>query len=304
MITVFTPTFNRKDTLLRLYTSLLKQTFRDFEWIVLDDGSTDDTEDLIRNWALEGEILIKYHRVKNGGKHRAINKGLEIANRELFFIVDSDDYLLENSLHLILKYYYPIKDNDSIIGVTGFRVYPDGKLIGGKKFPNHITDSNLIERRSRYKVTADLAQVFKTKIFKEFLFPNIPDENFVAESIVWNRMCISYSMRYFNEAIYVGEYLEGGLSNNSVRNRRKNSQYSTLLYKELVSNPLAGIKLKLKSATNFWRFGFYRNKNIFKLFREIKNYKYSIICLFAGLCYYIKDSFKDEINIKTLNKRK
>lgn len=301
MITVFTPTYNRANTIEKLYHSLINQTYKNFEWVIVDDGSQDNTEQIVKNWILENKIKIIYYKQKNGGKHRAINKGLELANGELFFIVDSDDYLLEDSLSKVNFYYQDIKENDTIIGVTGFRCFPNKEIIGGKMFPNNVVDSNLIERRQQYKVVADMAHVIKTDIFRKYLFPDIEGEKFVAESIVWNRMSIDYKMRYFNEPIYVGEYLEGGLSNNSIRNRRENSKYSTLLYKELVNNPIADGKLKFKSAINYWRFTFCKSKNIFKLLNEIKNFKYSIITLPIGLVFYIKDNLNSEVNIKSLN---
>lgn len=301
MITVFTPTYNRIQTLPKLYESLLKQTFKDFEWLIVDDGSSDNTAELVNDWKKARLLNITYFKKENGGKHRAINKGLELAKGELFFIVDSDDYLLNNSLLLINKHYQDIKDNSEIIGVTGFRCYPDGKIIGGKMFPNSVTDSNLIERRSKYKVKADMAHVLKTEIFRKFLFPEVQGEKFVAESIVWNRMSMQYKMRYFNEPIYVGEYLDGGLSNNSIKNRRKNNLYATLLYKELVSNPIADPIVKLKAAINYWRFAFCKSKNIFSLFFELKNFHYSIMAFPIGFILYIRDSLNNNINVKSLN---
>ena len=301
MISVFTPTYNRANTLQRLYDSLLSQQYKNFEWVIVDDGSSDQTVEVVQSWINEAKIKIVFYKQENGGKHRAINKGLDLATGELFFIVDSDDYLLEDSLFKVDFYYQDIEGDDTIIGVTGFRCFPNKEIIGGKLFPYNIVDSNLIERRQRYKVVADMAHVIKTEIFRKYLFPDIKGERFVAESIVWNRMSIDYKMRYFNEPIYVGEYLEGGLSNNSIKNRRINSNYSTLLYKELVSNPIADKKLKLKSAINFWRFAFCKSKNVFKLFNEVRNFKYSIIGLPIGLVFYIKDSLNSEINVKSLN---
>ena len=93
MITVFTPTYNRAYSLPRLYESLQKQTFKDFEWLIVDDGSTDNTVDMVTGWSKEGKLTIRYIQMTNGGKHRAINKGVALAKGKLFFIVDSDDWL-------------------------------------------------------------------------------------------------------------------------------------------------------------------------------------------------------------------
>ncbi|TGN26696.1 glycosyltransferase family 2 protein [Empedobacter tilapiae] len=297
IITVFTPSYNREKFLPKLYSSLLRQTFKDFEWVIVDDGSSDNTTELVNRWKEEGFIKIKYFKKNNGGKHRAINKGLELASGELFFIVDSDDYLTDNALEIVCKYYEPIKNNDNIIGVTGFRAYSDGSFIGGRRFPNEITDSNLIERRTKYGVTADLAHVIKTHIFRKFLFPDISGENFVAESIVWNRMSIDYKMRYFNEAIYIGEYLEEGLSSNSIRNRIKNNKYASLLYSELVNNPNVVFKLKVKSIINYWRFALCNDKSIFENLKFVKNYFLAILLFPIGYVYYLKDKKYNDVKI-------
>lgn len=299
-ITIFTATYNRAHTLKRLYDSLLVQTYKDFEWLIIDDGSTDNTEYLISDFINEGRINIVYHKKNNGGKHRAINEGLNLAIGELFFIVDSDDYLLESSLERVCYYYKDIRDDPEVIGISGFMCFPNQEIIGNRTFPHDIIDSNIIERRERYKVTADLANILKTEVFKKYLFPDILNEKFVAESIVWNKMAIKYKMRYFNEVIYVAEYLEGGLSKNSIKNRRNNPKYSSLLYKELVNNPIASRMLKFKSAVNYWRFSFCKSKNILLLINEIGNYRYSFPALPLGYVFFIKDNINDNmyINVK------
>lgn len=302
VITIFTPTYNRANCLHRLYDSLCKQTFpnHNFEWLIVDDGSSDNTKEIVQTWVDENKIPIVYHKQKNGGKHRAINKGLDIARGELFFIVDSDDYLPENSLETIIKYYLPIRESQEIIGVVGLMGTPQGNVIGGKTFPNTL-DSNLIERRSKYGVTADMAKVIKTEKFKEFYFPDVPNEKFVAESIVWNRMAIKYKFRYFNEIIYIGEYIEGGLSNNSIRNRRKNPIYATTLYRELVKNPHSNLKLKIKSTINYWRFALCNKKIFFNSIHLLINPFY-LFTFPIGIVFNIKDKIDNNINIKKINK--
>ncbi|MCS2864766.1 glycosyltransferase family 2 protein [Bacteroides thetaiotaomicron] len=102
MVTVFTPTYNRAYILNDLYQSLCRQTCRKFEWLIVDDGSTDNTEGLVASWLDEGKMSLRYIKQPNGGKHRAINKGIQEANGDLFFIVDSDDYLAKNAIERIL----------------------------------------------------------------------------------------------------------------------------------------------------------------------------------------------------------
>ena len=104
-ITIFTPTYNRDYIIINLYKSLLIQTLKDFEWLIIDDGSTDNTELLVSSFIKDNKINIRYIKQQNGGKHRAINKALEEAKGELFFIVDSDDQLVDNAIERILYYF-------------------------------------------------------------------------------------------------------------------------------------------------------------------------------------------------------
>lgn len=300
LFTIFTPSYNRCDTLSRLYESLLSQTFLSFEWVIVDDGSTDNTSSLVEKWILEKKININYFVQENGGKHRAINKGLDLAKGELFYIVDSDDYLPNDSLEIVNTSYNSIKHDNTIIGVVGFCSSKEGDILGGKIFPFEFIDTNLIERRNKYNITADMAKVIKTNIFKEFYFPEILGEKFVAESIVWNRMAVKYNFRYINKSIYFAEYLEGGLSNNSIKNRRKNPKYATLLYSELTKNIKANLKLKIKSYINFWRFYPCRCESLFNAKNELPNIFMSLITLPFGFIYYLKDSVNSQINVKNI----
>ncbi|GIJ97700.1 sugar transferase [Capnocytophaga stomatis] len=302
-ITICTPTYNRANRLHRLYDSLCNQTYPNssFEWLIIDDGSTDDSEKIIQYWISEEKITILYYKKENGGKHRALNEGIGVAKGELFFIVDSDDFLPTNALDIVIKYYLPIRNNSNIIGVVGLMGNHKGEIIGSKKFDKDIIDSNLIERRSKYGVTADMAKVIKTEKFRDFLFPDIPQEKFVAESIIWNRMAIKYDFRYFNEIIYIAEYIEGGLSNNSIRNRRKNPIYATTLYRELVKNPKADFKTRIKAAINYWRFALCKKNIVFQNIKLLANPIY-LITLPLGAILNIKDRVNNDVNIKKINK--
>ena len=104
-LTVFTPTYNRRELLTRAYKSLTKQTIKDFEWLIVDDGSTDHTDDEVKKWIDDGIIHIRYHYRENGGKMRAHNTGVGLADTELFLCLDSDDYLVENAVEFALDFH-------------------------------------------------------------------------------------------------------------------------------------------------------------------------------------------------------
>lgn len=215
LFTVFTPTYNRGYIIGKLYESLCRQSFRDFEWIVVDDGSTDDTGTLIAKFVAEDKIPIRFIRQENGGKHRAINRGVREAQGELFFIVDSDDHLADNALERTAWHYSKICGNSEFCGVSGLRMFPNGEKIGGEENWS-IIDATAREIRTKYGVKGDLAEVWKTEILARFPFPEIEGETFCGEMLVWRRIArAGYKLRFFYEKIYVCEYLSDGLTRNS-----------------------------------------------------------------------------------------
>lgn len=253
MITVFTPTYNRGKLLSRLYKSLLEQTFRDFEWLIVDDGSSDDTESIVKELMDEGKLQIRYFKRENGGKHRAINKGVGLAKGELFFIVDSDDYLLENSLQLVWNYASDIMQDESFAGVAGSKCNPDGRKIGSPAKYN-ILDTDSVSYREKYKMKGDEAEVFKTDVLKKYPFPEFSGEKFVTEDIVINEIAKKYKLRHFNTNIYVCDYLQQGLTLN-IRKHHRNSPRGTMLYySNLVSDSRYGWNRHIRDTISFWRY--------------------------------------------------
>ncbi len=250
LITVFTPTYNRAHLLGRLYESLCAQRFTDFEWVIVDDGSTDGTASLVQGFIAERRIDIKYYNQRNGGKHRAINHGVSQAKGELFFIVDSDDSLPADSLQCIADEW--AKCDNSMGGVAGLDTTLDGKMIGGG-LPVDAIECNSLDIRFRHHVTGDMAEVFKTSVMQEFPFPEIEGEKFCPEALVWNRIAQKYKLRYFNKPIYIAEYQPDGLTDRIVRIRMESPIASTTYYAELLASDIPW-KQKLKAAINYWRF--------------------------------------------------
>ena len=252
MITVFTPTYNRAHLLPNLYESLKLQTFKDFEWLIIDDGSTDNTKIHVKKWAKETSFDIKYVYQENGGKHRAINRGVRIAHGELFFIVDSDDILPKDALETNWRYYEQIRDDDRFAGVCGLKAYYDGTMVQ-PKVGYDILDCKSLDYNFRLKLYGGKAEAFKTAIVRKFPFPEFPNENFCAESAVWNKIGAEYYLRYFNKVVYQCEFQENGLSANSLRLRIMNPKSAMYVYRDLSEYDVP-LLVRLKSAVNYWRF--------------------------------------------------
>ena len=254
MITVFTPTYNRAHLLPRLYESLCRQTFTDFEWVIVDDGSVDDTKGIVNKFLVDSvEFLgIRYFYQENGGKHRAINRGVKEAQGELFFIADSDDSLPPDALEQVARVYETVRGDESFGGVCGLDGTFDGDIIGSG-LPLERMDVNSIDLRNRYHVTGDMKEVFRTKVMREFPFPEIPNERFVPEMLVWNRIATKYKLRYFNRIIYLAEYQQDGITSSIVRARMQSPVASMMTYAEMTRYDIPLIQ-KVKAAVNFWRF--------------------------------------------------
>ena len=171
MITLFTPTYNRVHLLSRLYNSILMQDVIDVEWLIVDDGSIDDTEALIENFQKESIINIRYYKKSNGGKHTAINFGLQNAKGELFFIIDSDDVLAENALKIIKTHYQSIKNNDKICGIVGLSQYIDKQEIVGDYFLKNDWEVSFADVYLKYHLKGDKSVAFKTEVLQQYPFP-------------------------------------------------------------------------------------------------------------------------------------
>ena len=252
-ITVFTPTYNRAYSLPRLYDSLKAQTFKDFEWIIVDDGSVDNTEKLVEGWKNDAGLTIKYIKQANGGKHRAINRGVKDASGELFFIVDSDDWLPEDSLQLTHHYYLQIKQNPAFAGVAGSKCYPDGKKVGGE-VDYELLDTDNVSFREKLHIKGDMEEVWVTNVLRKYPFPEFEGEKFLTEAVVWNEIAKQYKLRYFNKNIYTCEYLADGLTCNIRRHHRNSPQGTMLFYSRLMKDKRFGCVRHIKDAINYWRY--------------------------------------------------
>lgn len=261
LITVITPTFNRATLLPRLYESLCRQTCKDFEWIVVDDGSTDNTQEVlaqllgITNHRVQSAgFKVQYYRKENGGKHTAVNLGVTKAQGKLTIILDSDDELPATSIEEITEACTKIKDSykskKPIGGVCGYMAHRNGDIIGMPMLDAVCDETDM---RYLYGVRGDMCEVFYTNVLRGFPFPEIKGERFCPESLVWNRIAQKYSLLVFSKVIYLRDYLDGGLTDNIVRIRMHSPIASMMTYAEMLGYCIP-FKEKVKSAINYWRF--------------------------------------------------
>ena len=288
LITIFTPTYNRADLLGRLYQSLCVQSYQDFEWVIVNDGSKDNTDDVVQSFIDEGKIKIKYIKQENGGKHRAINRGVREAKGDFFFIVDADDFLINTAIERVAYYTDQIKNDTSFAGVCGMKCYPDMHRIGGDKLFKTI-DCTAIDFRNKHNMKGDVAEILKTSIFKQYPFPEIKDEKFCPEALVWNTISFNgLKLRYFNENIYVAEYIPNGLTSRIDLIRINSPKSALLTYDITLKNKNKLIFKKwFRFSVNFWRFYFHCTKE-----KRHGIELHSRLLMPLGFIYYLKDKRK------------
>lgn len=207
--TVFTPSFNRAHTLPRVYESLKSQTCRDFEWLIVDDGSEDTTRSLVEGWIAQSEIPIRYIHQQNQGKHIAVNRGAKEARGEYFVILDSDDACTPEALERFKHHWDQIPDKGGYSTVACLCKDPSGRIIGDR-YPQDICDSNSLEMRYRYHIKGEKWGSIRTEILRQFPYPDIP-KTFISESVVWSAMAQQNKTRYVNEALRIYEPSAAGL---------------------------------------------------------------------------------------------
>ena len=174
------------------------------------------------------------------------------AKGDFIFIADSDDWLLPQSVAIVGLHTSAIADDNTFAGVAGLDVFDDERIVG-TGLSQDIIDCNAMDIRYRYHVDGDLKEVFKTTVLQEFPFPEIQDEKFCPEQLVWFRIAQKYKLRYFNTPIYVAEYQPNGITASIIRVRMLAPQATCMMYAEMLAYKIP-FKEKIKAAINFWRF--------------------------------------------------
>lgn len=265
VITVFTPLYNRAQTIGKVYESLSQQTCYDFEWLVINDGSTDNSgeimKDIIKNHNLPFPISYIYQ--ENKGLTRTINEALNLANGILLFRLDSDDFALPNAIKDILHYYPLIKNDNTLCSITFLSLKSNGQINGMHPF-NKVVRSSFSDYRDKYKAKGDRAEVMKLEIYRNFKYPEIVNEKFCPEGIIWNRLSNQYDAIYIPKAIYIKSDCDDSITANVYTYLRKNSKGVTLYYKEIMCNIHFSFSYRFKNAIKYYRYAPYAKASMIK----------------------------------------
>lgn len=215
--TVLTPTFNRASTLGRVYESLCHQTLRDFEWVVVDDGSTDNTREVVLAWQARADFPIRYFWQNNQHKKTAFNRGVRESRGQFVVALDSDDEIPPDALAVLDAAWEGIPDaqRDSFVAITGLCARPDGSIVG-ERFPRDPLDATAVDMYFKYRVKGEKFGCMRTDVLRAFPFPqNVA--GFVPESLVWWAIArAGFKTRFVNRVVRIYHDTPGGLMNSGV----------------------------------------------------------------------------------------
>jgi glycosyltransferase involved in cell wall biosynthesis len=262
LFTVFTATFNRRETLPRVFDSLRQQTSRDFEWLIVDDGSTDGTEDLIGPWREEADFPIRYIRQENRGKHVAMNRGVRDAAGDLFLPLDSDDACVPEALETLTAHWLAIPhgEREGFSGVCCHCMDANGSLVG-ERFGEPWFDAYPAQIASSGRVVGEKWGFQRTEVQRRFPFPEYPGEKLAPESLVWDRIGREYKLRYVDIALRIYHFspdgLMAGLRMRAAASPNSHADY----YAQRLGLPLTPLD-RAKNLTNECRYSLHARRRI------------------------------------------
>lgn len=267
LLTIYTPTFNRADILPELYKSLCQQTSRNFLWLVIDDGSTDNTAQVIETWKNEADFKIQYYLQPNGGKFRATNAALERCRTDLFCCVDSDDRLAFNAVERI-EYYWQLYHNEKILGFISCR----GDFNGNRKGENwpgrldKVTHSALYQK---YGFKGETMPIWKSEIIKQFRYPEYDNEKYIASSVLYDQMDHLFPCRLIPDVLCLFEYLPTGLTKQGVNKHIENPKGTAFYYQQRFGMKELSLTYRLRMGAKYlaWRKVFKLEDSMFSCLR-------------------------------------
>lgn len=290
LFTIFIPTYNRAKVLARALESVQQQTFRNFDVVIIDDGSTDDTEQLVSTWIQASGIPTTYVKQENQGRHVAHNTALHYLTGELMVLLDSDDLLEPDALDTLARQWHSIADKSRYAGVEGMAKHLDGE-VEGDFFPRDPLDCSFREMRLRYRIRGDKRGAIRSDILKRFPYPVFAGERHIKPSIVFNLISREYIFRYINDIIEVKEHQPGGLSDNRFRLRMRNPKGFRECYRQEINlyDDNRQPKAILHNYINYIRYSLHAGLPLARLVKDVRSPWLTLFILPLGYAKYRSD---------------
>lgn len=295
LITIFIPTYNRAHTLNRTLASIACQLYQDIEVIIIDDGSTDGTADIVTAWASKQPFPVIYRKQLNQGKFAAHNHALRLASGELFLLLDSDDQLAPNIISYIAEFWGLLSNEEkqTLAGIEGLCVDIDGDVVGSK-YPIDFMISNYFEIRYFYHVGGDKKLALRTDLVRTYPYPQFSGETFIRDDILWKRISESYDTIYVNQPFQIVEYQKDGLSQTVFHNRVKNPQGFRYYYHEELGreSKLIPLAVRLDAYHRFIRYSLHCKITLKQQWREVPSILVWLLMFPKGFFKYYSDRFR------------
>lgn len=296
-ITVVTPSYNRAHTLTRVYDSLKNQTFQDFKWIIMDDGSTDNTKEVVENFQSEGLIDIDYFWNENQHKFITVFKGIKKVTSKYFMIVDSDDSYPSDSLQILFDEVEQIQNQNEFISVMGLSQDENGKVVG-HEYPNNGFDGSIFDMRYKYKVRGDKFGIFITKTYQQLLknfdYSSFQNKGYIPQAVFFNTYdADGVKTRFVNKV--VRNYHLDENDENSVSNTRwtgKNTFGLMEGYRSFLNSYRSKLfgypKTLIRNLVGYQVYSMINHKNFSEINKGLKHFKLLSIIIYPLSFVYFK----------------
>ncbi|WP_404405995.1 glycosyltransferase family 2 protein [Jeotgalibacillus malaysiensis] len=285
-LTVFTPTYNRAYCLENLYNSLKRQKNKDFIWLIIDDGSTDYTADLVGKWKAEEELLIHYHYQENQGMHGAHNTAYNLIKTELNTCIDSDDEMSEEAVEKIITFWKEY-GGTHVSGIVGLDQDKKGNVIG-TELPEKIEKSTLFDLYYKHRVNGDKKLVYRSELTKRYPYPIFEGEKYLGLAYKYYLIDQSYELLLMNEVLCTVEYLEDGSSMNMWKQYVNNPKGFAFYRKSLMQLPGVSWTFKFRQAIHYVSSSIFVKNKRFLIESPQKFYTLMALPLGLSLNLYIK----------------
>lgn len=283
-LSIVTPTYNRGHLLPRCCESLQSQTDKDFEWIIVDDGSLDNTETVVHGFSAS-DFPVIYVKKENGGKHTALNASHPFIHGRYVLILDSDDYLIPTAVEQVKKAWSRFSSMTEIGIVTFLKGNNKGDPMCTAPTPN--VPVNILRYKRNIIYINDCCETIRKELFLQYPFPVYPGENFISECALWNRVDKTHKCVYINEVIYICEYLEGGLTD-AGRGLRIRNPRGGMFISNLRMDKRNYLSQRFKYGLLYTCYGFFAKFSFSQiLFIDNGNLWLKVLCLIPGYCLYI-----------------
>ena len=304
-VTILSPAYNKGKTIRRTFESLLRQTNYQFEWVIVNDGSTDDTQDIISTFHTD-KFPIRIFNKENEGLNRTWNKGIKLSRGELIMRVDPDDFITNDAIEQVLKYKPLLDKDEKLCSVVFLTKFSNGKIVGTTPVKT-VHRSNFIDYRLVEKAKGDRMEIVKKTVFEKYPMPEIEGEKFCLESVMWQNIAMHYDALYVPYPIYVREYNEASITSNLTQVMRSNPKGALLTYSKyihiLLLKKKEGISVDhelMTNGINYFRYGLCAKTSLLGIMKNVPAF-ITLLFFLPGLFFFLVDTVSPNFVNKILN---